>query len=709
MLMHRPAYKDLDLDPASRAYALRDMFWRGEQNSYRLAKVLVGSGEPTLVGKAKDFATVLAATPVAIQPLDRLAGVTIVEPAPGSTIDLGNYDGHYTPGHANIIRLGYTGIRDRAKEKLAAETDPAKRDFLEATIISYEAAIRFAARHARYAHEMADQTKDPTRAAELWQLAEACQELTEGPPTSFLAGLQMLWFTFMFGGRGSIGRFDQWLYPLYRHDLESGALTPLDAQELIENYFVKLNYFAASDDLMQNITREQIAPVLDDVHDAERPYVAIHNDSLRNIVLGGQTPAGDDASNELSEMCLIAGGRLMLPEPKLNVRFFDGSPPELLELSCRLTCKGLSNPAYFNDNVAIPGLLQLGIPLEDARDYCNDGCSEIILGGKSTIRFKNFDTLPLLNETVQQAAQSGYSSFEEVMADFEARLAAFIPDDKDGGKADVTFPYFAASLDDCLEAASIDGVRYSIWGSIPSQMGNVADGLAAIKKFIFADQSMSWPELIQALEKNFDGQEPLRQKILNRAPKYGNDNDEVDAILKEIAENFCDTLHEKAHNELGPGGKMAPGFMSFAVHNRRFLPATPDGRKQEENVASSFSPGLGRDKLGPTAVLKSVSKVDLSKAGHGSVLDIAFHPSALRGEAGLQKFMAFVKTFLQLPATTTLQVNMVDRETLIAARANPTDPRYRTLLVRVWGFSTVFVTLDPAMQEHVIERTKHTF
>ena len=408
-------------------------------------------------------------------------------------------------------------------------------------------------------------------------------------------------------------------------------------------------------------------------------------------------------------MCLIAGGRLMLPEPKLNVRFFDGTPPELLELSCRLTCKGLSNPAYFNDNVAIPGLLRLGIPLEDARDYCNDGCSEIILGGKSTIRFKNFDTLPLLNETVQQAARDSYGCFDDVMSDFEKRLATLIPEDKDGGKADVTYPYFAASLDDCLEEASIDGVRYSIWGSIPSQMGNVADGLAAIKKFIFDDQSMSWDELIQALESNFEGYEPLRQKILNRAPKYGNDADEVDDILKEISENFCDTLHERAQNEMGPGGKMAPGFMSFAVHNRRFLPATPDGRKQEENVASSFSPGLGRDKLGPTAVLKSVSKVDLSKAGHGSVLDIAFHPSALRGEEGLQKFMAFVKTFLTLPATTTLQVNMVDRETLIAARENPTDPKYRTLLVRVWGFSTVFVTLDPAMQEHVIERTKHTF
>ena len=681
---------NLELTPGGRSHQLREMFWREEQNKYRVRKVLVGSSEPTLVSKAKDFALILAETPPVIQPLDRLAGVTLVEPAEGSSIDLGHYDGHYTPGHANLIRLGYTGIRDRAREKLGDETDPTKRDFLEATIIAYEAASRFAEKHACYAQELADQTTDVKRKRELLRLAEVCYQIANGPPDSFLGGLQMMWFTFMFGGRGSIGRFDQWMAPLYQNDLESGRLTHAEAQELLENYFIKLNYFAAGRDLSRS------------------DFAAVANDSLRNIALAGQTPEGEDAYNPVTAMCLIAAGKLMLPEPKLNVRFFDGSSRELLELSCRLTCKGLSNPAYFNDNVAIPGLLRLGIPLEDARDYCNDGCSEIILGGKSTISFKNFDTLPMLNETVQRGAETPYATFAEVMADFETRLAAQIPAGP-GGKAQVTFPYFAASLDDCLEEASTGGVRYSIWGRIPSQMGNVADGLAAIKKFIFDDRSMTWEELNTALQNNFEGYEPLRQKILNRAPKYGNDEDEVDHILKEVAEHFCDTLNEKAQNEAGPGPKTAPGFMTFGIHRRRFIPATPDGRKHEDNVASSFSPGLGRDKKGPTAVLKSVSKVDLSKAGHGSVLDIAFHPSALRGEEGFQKFVAFVETFLKLPATTTLQVNMVDRETLLAARDNPTDPRYRTLLVRVWGFSTVFVTLDPALQEHVIERTKHDF
>jgi formate C-acetyltransferase len=238
-------------------------------------------------------------------------------------------------------------------------------------------------------------------------------------------------------------------------------------------------------------------------------------------------------------------------------------------------------------------------------------------------------------------------------------------------------------------------------------MGNAADGLAAIKRLVFDEKSLTWAQLHAALESDFVGCEWLRHRLLNRAPKYGNDEEEVDAILKEVAEHFCDAVHESSGNRPGPGLKLAPGFMTFGVHSRRFLPATPDGRHRGENVASSFSPGLGRDRSGPTAVLRSAGKVDLRKAGHGSVLDIAFHPSALGGAGGVGRLASFVRTFLELPCTTTLQLNMIDRDTLLAARANPTDPQYRTLLVRVWGFSAVFVALDPALQQHVIERTEH--
>jgi formate C-acetyltransferase len=340
------------------------------------------------------------------------------------------------------------------------------------------------------------------------------------------------------------------MYPLYRKDMESGRLTHDRAQELIENYFIKLNYFAGN------------------------------NDSLRNIALAGQTPEGEDACNEVTFMCLVAAGRLMLPEPKLNVRFFRGSPRELLELSCRLTCKGLSNPAYFNDEVALPGLLRLGIPLEEARDYCNDGCSELIIGGRSTIAFKNFDSLPMLNATVKQGAKQPFEDFPAVVRDFKSRLEEEIPGSH-GGKARVTFPFFAASMDDCLEKASTSGVRYSIWGRIPSQMGNVADGLAAIRRFIFDEKSMTWAELNAALKNNFADCEPLRQKILNRAPKYGNDEDEVDAILKDVAEHFCDTLYERVENALPTDEKRAitlPAAFRLGSEETRTAPLRSSSR-----------------------------------------------------------------------------------------------------------------------------------
>jgi formate C-acetyltransferase len=312
----------------------------------------------------------------------------------------------------------------------------------------------------------------------------------------------------------------------------------------------------------------------------------------------------------------------------------------------------------------------------------------------------------VLNETVRAAVAKNYETFDEVMDDFKQRLTNFMPNGPTRVRQ-VTYPFFAASIEDCLEKAAPDGVRYTIFSRIPSQLAHVADGLAAIRKYIYEERSLTWDELIAALDDNYENNQPLRQRLLNRPPKYGNDNDEVDLIIKEIAEYFCDETHRRAQNTQGPGAKQTAGFMNFGIHGPRGEPACADGRKQGENIPNSFSPALGRDRSGPTAVLKSVAKVDMTKAGHGSVLDMNFSLSALRGPDAFEKFVAFVKTFLELPCTATLQANTLDRNMLLKARENPDDPQYRTLLVRVWGFSTVFVTLDPALQNHVLERMEH--
>jgi pyruvate-formate lyase len=678
----------LELAPQSRTDRLREMYWRGTYRQSLVWVDLAGCDQDTLTGHAGDFSILLAASDPSIQPGELIVSSHLALPRDREALDFGYYNPHYPPGYATLLRMGLPGIRDHARGRLERESDPARREFLRAVEIAYDAACDHVARYAAHAADLAGAETDPDLRRDLQRIAAACHELSIGAPDSFHAALQLVQFTRIFGGRGCIGRFDQWLYPFYRRDIDRGRITKVEAQELLECLFVKMNEYGG----MVEPGGTRIAP----------------NDDLRNIALAGQTPDGEDACNELTYMCLEASAKLMLPEPKLNVRFYRDSPRALLRACCRVLSKGANVLAVFNDEVVLPALSRLGIPLEDARDYCNDGCSELIIGGKGTIWFRVHDALSALRETVLQAAQQPYATFEEVMANFKERLEPYMPQ-WPAEDAAITFPFFAATVEDCLAEASPTGARYSIYGSILAETANAADGLAAIEKLIYQEGTLTWEELVAALEADFHGHEPLRQRLRNRTPKYGNDEDAADRLAQEIAEYFCDGVHERAHNATGPGPKWAPGLMCFGIHQKGQLPASPDGRRQGDPCANSFSPAVGMDRSGPTAVLNSVSKVDLTKASHGSVLDIAFHSSAMRGEEGIEKLVSLVETFLKMPCTATLQANVIDRDTLLRARKSPDAPEYRTLIVRVWGFSAVFVELPEALQDHVLARTEHQF
>jgi pyruvate-formate lyase len=681
---------ELELRPNSRSFRLRERYWRGTREVLPDEEPIAGCGEDTMTGHARDFAALLAASEPSIQGDERIVGGCLVMPPAGSNLNLGKYDPHFPPGHETILSLGLAGMRDTARGRLAGEKDSEKREFLAAVALAYDAACGYVQKVSRRASAMATREVNPRRKDELDEIAAVCHELASAPPSSFHAALQLVQFTRIFGGRGCIGRFDQWMLPYYRRDIAQGTITQQEAQELLECFFIKLNEFTPA-------VPSDLAALDFELH---------RNDSLRNITLAGQTRDGHDGCNELTYMCLKAAARLMLPEPKLNVRFFPGSSHQLMRACCRVLAKGANVLAIYNDDVAIPALVRLGIPMEDARDYCNDGCSELIVGGKSFTSFKVHDALLALRETVLHAAQGPYPTFRDVMQDFKRRLLSFVPKEPRGDGA-ITFPYFAASVEDCLQKASATGARYSLWGSILGEIGNAADGLAAINKFIYQERLLDWADLLSALDANYEGCEPLRQMLRNRAPKYGNDDDAVDAIAQEIAEFFCDSVHRASANQVGHGAKEAAGFMLFTLEQKKNLPASPDGRRQGEPVANSFSPAVGCDKNGPTAVIKSASKIELSKASYGSVLDIALHTSIIQDEASLSKFVSLLDCFLKLPSTATLQVNLIDRETLLRARDDPDAPQYRTLIVRVWGFSAVFVELPPALQEHVLARTEH--
>jgi formate C-acetyltransferase len=669
-----------ELDPASRTYRLREMYWAKAHETARIAKSITGCGEDTLVGHAHDFAALLAASDPTIQPYERIVGCSLAVPEDLEALDLGHYDPHYPPGFGLLLCKGLPGIRDEARARLETEQDPERREFLRAVEIAYDAACQYVLKYVNLARERIVVEPDPARREELAGIAEVCRGLTVAAPTSFYAALQLIQFARVFGGRGCVGRFDQWLYPYYRRDIDDEVLTQEEAQELLEDLFVKFNYFPAA-------------------------YQAA-NDTLRNISLAGQTPAGEDGANELTYMCLAASASLRLPEPKINVRFFHGSPPELLHACARFLAVGTNVLAVYNDEVALPALAHLGIPLEDARRYCNDGCEELIIGGLCTISFHVHDSLPLLTETAMEAGQRPFATFEQVMDDFKTRLRQYMPRDH-GYETPITNPFFAATIEDCLQEASPTGARYQLWGSILAQVGDTTDGLAAMQKLIYEDRTLAWKELVSALESDYRGYEGLRQMIRNRAPKYGNDDDRADAIAREITEYFCDGVHANACNPEGWGFKRAAGLMCFGIHRKADMPASPDGRRQGDLTANSFSPAVGMDRSGPTAVLRSVAKVDLTKASHGSTLDLALHDSVLRGEDALDKLSALLRTFLELGCTSTLQLNILDRETLLRARENPDAPEFRTLIVRVWGFSAVFVELPPELQDHVLARTEH--
>jgi pyruvate-formate lyase len=706
----------LELAPGSKSFRLREMCWRGTHEAAQHTRRIVGCGEDTLVGHARDFAALLEASEPFIQDDEWIVGGCLATPAEGSQFDLGQYDPHYPPNHANILRVGWAGIRDHAQERAEQESDPGRREFLEAVAISYDAACRYVAKHARRASEMADRESDPRRRSELERIAAVCDELAAGPPSSFHAALQLFQFTRVLGASGCIGRFDQWMVPFYRRDVSAGVLTWQEAQELVECLFVKLNQFGTACEPPFYVIPwcwgwgegDGDMQVLAAIGALEGENIDLlhRNDSLRNMTLGGQTPEGRDACNELTFVCLRAAARLMLPEPKVNVRFFQGSPRHLLRACCRILAKGLNSLAVYNDDVAIPALLRLGIPLEDARDYCNDGCQELIVGGRTFSRFTVYDALTALRETVLSEQGDGYPTFQDVMQGFKAHLRRFVPAEP-RGDGPITFPFFAASVDDCLRKASPTGARYSIWGSILGEVGNAADGLAAVEQFIYRDRVLSWADLASALQADYRGCEPLRQMLRNRAPKYGNDVDGVDRIAREIVESFCDAVQGNGRNRAGYGPKEAAGFMLFILQCKNLLPASPDGRQKGEPVATSLSPAVGMDRTGPTAVLKSASKIDLTQACYGSALDLAMNTSIVQDEGGFEKFVSLVDGFLALPSTATLQVNMIDRETLLKARQNPDAPQYRTLIVRVWGFSAAFVELSPELQDHVLARTEH--
>jgi formate C-acetyltransferase len=649
---------------------------------------------------------------------------------------VGNYFfngvGHICVDYAKVLQKGFKGIAEEALEEakkldITNPDDHKKLQFLNAVVITSNAAINFAKRFAAEARRLAAIEKNPQRKAELEKIAENCEWVPANPARSFYEALQSFWFVQLIIQLESNGhsispmRFDQYMYPYYAADIASGKITKEEAQELLDCLWVKFND-------------------INKVRDEGSTKAFGGYPMFQNLIVGGQTPDGRDATNELSFMCLEATAHVRMPQPSISIRVWNKTPEDLLLKAAEVSRIGLGMPAYYNDEVIIPALVNRGLTLEDARDYGIIGCVEPQKMGKTEgwhdAAFFNMAKvleLTIYNgecpndctkcsvkcSTKQLGPKTGeftsFKTFDEFMEAFRQQMAYFVKllviadnavDLAHAQKAPL--PFLSSMVADCIKRGKSlgeGGAIYNFTGPQGVGVANVGDSLAALKYLVYEQKVISPVELKEALQKNFEGKEDLRQILLTRAPKYGNDDDSVDLLAREAALIYCREV-EKYTNPRG--GHFQPGLypVSANVPLGAMTGATPDGRLAGTPLADGVSPASGRDLEGPTAAVTSVAKLDHHIASNGTLLNQKFHPAALAGESGLRNLASLVRTFFDQKGLH-VQFNVVSKDTLLDAQRNP--ERYRSLVVRVAGYSAFFTALDKAIQDDIIARTEQSF
>jgi len=626
--------------------------------------------------------------------------------------------GHILPDVAGWLHLGVRGLQRKTESARAQPKmqSPIHQHFYDAVLIALEAAQILMARYADLAREMVTNVDDPSRQEELSHIADLCDWVSVAPPRDFREALQALWFLFVLlqmesnASSFSPGRLDQYMLPYLESDLATGRLPLAEAQKLVERLWLKFNEV-----------------VLLRSSESARYFAGFPIGF--NIVLGGQRPVGGDATNILSYMCLRAQADLGLTQPNLSVRIHAGSPQRFLEAAAYVISRGSGMPQVFNDEVIIPGQIDRGIASETAQDYAVVGCVELSTPGKALgwSDASMFNMARVLELTLfggrdpQTGEQLGLAippldkmaSFAELEVAYEQQLAHFMAlmvkgcNIVDQLHAQVVpSPFLSAVIEDCIATGTdvtAGGARYNFSGVQGVQVANVGDSLAAVRQAIFEEQWLSGEGLLAALRDDYSELEPLRQRLLNCVPKYGNDNPAVDDLAAKWANHYSENVAQYRNVR---GGSYQPGFYTVSSHvpMGAHVGATPDGRHAGAPLADGgLSPSAGRDRKGPTAVLQSVSKLNLKLASNGTLLNMKFLPDLLQDHKGLAAFVALLQTFCRLEIPH-VQFNIVSTEMLREAQTMP--EAYRHLVVRVAGYSAYFNELDRALQDEIIQRTE---
>jgi len=649
-----------------------------------------------------------------------------------ATGNLTSGDAHIAVDFKKILDVGLRGyfeeIELHHKQVDHSNREGVRKDkFYSALAIGLESFQAFIRRYREMAIYLSKEENDPKRIIELERIAENCRVIAEEPPRDFYQALQLVYFVQLIlqiesnGHSVSLGRVDQYLYPFYQKDIEAGKLTESFASELLENTWIKL------------LSVNKIRPWSHTRFSAGGPL-------YQNVTIGGQTIDGEDAVNGLSFLVLESVGRMKLTQPNLSVRFHKGISEEFMMACMKVIEKGFGMPSFNNDEVVIPELINMGVEEEDAFNYSAIGCIEIAVPGKWGYRCTGMSFLNLMRVLLAtlhngfdsqsgQTFQNGignfadFSSYEELFKAWQHQIHYYTRKTVEIDTAVDTaleehVPDILCStfVDSCISRGKTikeGGSKYDFISGLQVGIANLGNSLAAIKKLVFEEEKISRKELLEALEGNFEGKEgeKIRQLLLNFAPKYGNDDDYVDLLLKDAYMEFITELknyHTTRHGRGPIGCRYYAGTSSISanVPSGAVVPATPDGRKAFTPVAEGSSPSSGTDLLGPTAVFKSVAKLPTEEIMGGVLLNQKLSPAAIQKDDDKYKLISVIRTFFAELKGWHVQYNIVSRETLLAAKKDP--EKYRDLVVRIAGYSAFFTTLSPDTQDDIIARTEHS-
>lgn len=640
-------------------------------------------------------------------------------------------DAHIAVNFEKILQIGLDGyLKEVAAQRklldLANFKNLKKEQFYQSLEIGLNAFKTFIRRFEKLAGDMSKSAVDPLRRKELMTIAFNCKQITQYPPTGFYQALQLVYFVQLIlqiesnGHSVSLGRMDQYLYKFYREDMLLGKINAEFAVELLENTWIKL------------LSINKIRSWSHTRYSAGSPL-------YQNVTIGGQKMDGTDAVNELSYLILESVGNMKLTQPNLSVRFHKNINDDFLQACIKVIEKGFGMPAFNNDEIVIPSLIELGVEEADAYNYSAIGCIEIAVPGKWGYRctgmsFLNFMRVLLAAMNDGNDTMSGkqffrgnghfteFNNFEDLMQAWKQQVVEYtkatieidtaIDSALEENAQDILCSAF---VDNCIKEGKTikeGGSKYDFVSGLQVGIANLGNSLAAIKKLVFDERRISKEELMKHLKGNFEeeGGEKIRRMLLNFAPKFGNDNDEVDQLLIRAYTDYINELenHHTTRFGRGPiGCKYYPGTSSISanVPSGSVVPATPDGRKAGTPLAEGCSPTSGTDILGPTAVFKSVSKLPTNKILGGVLLNQKLSPLAIKDKTDKRKLAMMIKTFFADLKGWHVQYNIVSREKLMAAKADP--EKYRDLVVRVAGYSAFFTTLSPDAQDDIIARTEH--